>query len=93
MTYLVDKGLIKYEDKIATYWPEFSQGNKENVTLSELLGHRAGVTYLDRAPTFTELADLDQLAILLAAQPHNFNGKSVQGYHAVIISFICMFAK
>ena len=83
VTYLVDKGLIHFDDKISKYWPEFAQGNKENVTLSYLLGHRAGVTYLDRPPTFKELADLDQLALLLAAQPHNFNGTAVQGYHAI----------
>lgn len=53
------------------------------------MGHRAGVTYLDRPPTFKELADLDSLAKLLAEQPHNFNGTDVQGYHAVsLIIFI-----
>ena len=41
------------------------------------------MTYLDRPPTFQELADLDRLAVLLAKQPHNFNGTDVQGYHAV----------
>ncbi|KAL2918266.1 hypothetical protein HK105_202193 [Polyrhizophydium stewartii] len=83
VTYLVDKGLLDFDERIAKYWPEFGQGNKENVTLRCLLGHRAGVTYLNRQPTLTELADLDQLAAMLAAQPHNFNGTAVQGYHAV----------
>ncbi|KAJ3087810.1 hypothetical protein HK102_010234 [Quaeritorhiza haematococci] len=82
-TYLVDKGLLSFEDKISDFWPEFAQGNKENVTVRCLLGHRAGVTYLNRQPSLTEIADLDQLAALLAAQPHNFNGSEVQGYHAV----------
>ncbi|KAH6567839.1 hypothetical protein BASA62_005800 [Batrachochytrium salamandrivorans] len=83
VTYLVDKGLLDFTERISTYWPEFGQGNKENVTVQCLLGHRAGVTYLSRQPTLHEISDLDLLAKLLAEQPHNFNGTSVQGYHAV----------
>ncbi|KAI8928654.1 beta-lactamase/transpeptidase-like protein [Entophlyctis helioformis] len=83
MTYLVDKGILKFSDRIAKYWPEFGQGNKDHVTIENLLSHRAGVTYLSRPPSLTEIANLDLLSSLLAAQPHNFNGSSVQGYHAV----------
>ncbi|KAJ3417102.1 hypothetical protein HDV05_006961 [Chytridiales sp. JEL 0842] len=80
---LVDQGYLTYDTLIADVWPEFAQGGKENVTLTDLLGHRAGVTYLKRGPTLSELADLDKLAKLLAAQPHNFGGKKVQGYAGV----------
>ncbi|KAI9205776.1 beta-lactamase/transpeptidase-like protein [Polychytrium aggregatum] len=83
MTYLVDQGWIDFDDRISKYWPEFAQGNKENVTLRALLGHRGGVAYLDRQPTLKELSDLDRMATLLASQPHNFDGSEVQGYHAV----------
>ncbi|EGF82083.1 hypothetical protein BATDEDRAFT_18969 [Batrachochytrium dendrobatidis JAM81] len=83
ITYLIDQGLLDFNERITTYWPEFGQGNKENVTVQCLLGHRAGVTYLSRQPTLDEIANLDQLAKLLAAQPHNFNGTLIQGYHAV----------
>ncbi|KAI8851648.1 beta-lactamase/transpeptidase-like protein [Chytridium lagenaria] len=81
--YLVDKKLLSYEDKISTLWPEFAQGNKENVSVKDLLGHRAGVTYLTRGPTLEEIGDLDRLARMLAAQPHNFEGKSIQGYAGI----------
>ncbi|KAI8807884.1 beta-lactamase/transpeptidase-like protein [Cladochytrium replicatum] len=83
LTYLVDRNLLSFESKIADYWPEFAQGNKENVTLACLLSHRAGVTFLRRQPTLSEISDLDRLAKLLASQEHNFNGTAVQGYHAV----------
>ena len=80
---MVDKGLLDFDERISTYWPEFAQGNKSHVTLRCLLGHRAGVTFLNQPPTFKQIADLDQLAHILASQPHNFNGNVVQGYHAV----------
>lgn len=51
LTHLVDKGLLDWDVKVSEIWPEFGQGNKENVTLRCLLTHRAGVTYLDKNPT------------------------------------------
>ena len=42
---LVSEGLIDYHEKISTYWPEFGQGGKEEVKVSDLLGHRAGVAW------------------------------------------------
>lgn len=33
----VEKGVLDYDEKVSTYWPEFAQGNKENVTLSDLV--------------------------------------------------------
>ncbi|KAI8911026.1 beta-lactamase/transpeptidase-like protein, partial [Gorgonomyces haynaldii] len=81
--YLVEQGLLNYSDKIAKHWPEFAQGNKQDVTVACLLGHRAGVTYLDKAPSLQDIADLDRMAVLLAGQRHNFNGTQMQGYHAI----------
>lgn len=40
---LVDKGVLSYDEKIATYWPEFAQGNKENVTLGNLVGVKKAI--------------------------------------------------
>ncbi|KAJ3100904.1 hypothetical protein HDU97_001844 [Phlyctochytrium planicorne] len=67
----------------AKYWPEFAQGNKQDVTLKDLLGHRAGVTYLNKGPTLDDIGDLDRLAKILEAQPHNFDGRGVQGYAGI----------
>ena len=83
IAFMVDRGLLDYNERIGHYWLEFNQKQKENVTLSCLLGHRAGLTYLDIAPSFSDVGNLDQLAILLARQSHNFNGTIVQGYHAI----------
>lgn len=34
---LVEQGLLDYNERISNYWPEFAQGNKENVTLGDLV--------------------------------------------------------
>lgn len=85
IAYLVSKGLLSYDEKVSTYWPEFAAGNKQNVLLRDLMGHRGGVAYLDedRVPTAEEILDLDTLANKIAGQEHNFGGEPKQSYHAV----------
>ncbi|CAG8689678.1 24812_t:CDS:2 [Dentiscutata erythropus] len=85
---LVEKGILDYSEKIATYWPEFAQGNKENVTLNELMTHTAGVGWIDtKQLKISDLKDLDHLEEILARQPHNFNGKPTRSYHALTRGF------
>ncbi|KAI9254470.1 beta-lactamase/transpeptidase-like protein [Phascolomyces articulosus] len=71
----VEKGVLSYDEKISTYWPEFSQGNKENVTLGDLMQHAAGVGYLENGITTAELEDPERRSHILAEQPHNFGGR------------------
>src|SRR5580692_6659169 len=40
---LVGRGLIRYEDKVASVWPEFAANGKENVTIAQLMSHQAGL--------------------------------------------------
>jgi len=45
MAIAVDKGWIKYEDKICKHWPEFGQNGKEEITIEDLLKHEAGLNW------------------------------------------------
>ncbi len=40
---LVDRGLVGYDEPVATYWPEFAAAGKEHVTVRDLLTHRAAM--------------------------------------------------
>ena len=40
---LTERGLIDYDEPVATYWPEFGAGGKGRVTVRDLLTHRAGL--------------------------------------------------
>ncbi len=59
---LVDRGVLDYDEPIATYWPEFAQHGKETITLRDVLCHRAGLPLIDDPLTRDDLADLDRLA-------------------------------
>ncbi|CEJ02912.1 hypothetical protein RMCBS344292_16904 [Rhizopus microsporus] len=80
---LVEQGLLSYEERIATYWPEFAQGDKENVTLMDLMHHKAGVAALDVPLSYDDVTNSTRFSNILATQPHNFGGKTVRTYHAV----------
>ncbi|CAB9501087.1 beta-lactamase [Seminavis robusta] len=49
MAWLVDQGHLDYQAKIVEYWPEFTGGGKEHVTVEQLLKHNAGLAI---APPF-----------------------------------------
>ena len=39
---LVDNGLMELDDPIVKFWPEFGQQGKEEITMSDILGHTSG---------------------------------------------------
>ena len=52
---LVDKGLLKYDEKVTTYWPEFEQNGKENMKIEDIMRHDAG---LAKFPTKFSISDV-----------------------------------
>ncbi len=72
---LVDKGLIKsIDDPVHTFYPEWKQGNKKNITIRHLLNHTSGLQNVPNAGVEIEVApDVVQLA--LAAELDDMPGK------------------
>ena len=62
------RGLLDYEERVCTYWPEFAQAGKERITVRQLLAHQAGLAALDGTVDRAVVADPDRLAQVLAAQ-------------------------
>ena len=42
---LADRGLLKYEDKVADHWPAFAQHGKGDITVEDVLRHEAGLQF------------------------------------------------
>jgi CubicO group peptidase (beta-lactamase class C family) len=81
------RGLLDYEERVSTYWPEFAQQGKEKVTVHQLLSHQAGLCALDATVDRSVVADLDQLAVVLAQQKPAWEPGTKQGYHAISLGF------
>jgi CubicO group peptidase (beta-lactamase class C family) len=81
------RGWLDYEERVATYWPEFAQHGKDGITVRQLLAHQAGLFAFDEPVDPDLLADLDRLAIVLARQRPAWPPGTHQAYHALTLGF------
>jgi CubicO group peptidase (beta-lactamase class C family) len=79
------RGWLDYDAPVARYWPEFAQAGKEQVTVRQLLGHEAGLVWLDESLPFERLSDLDAVAHVLARQKPVWPPGTRRGYHAMTV--------
>ncbi|MFC8512056.1 serine hydrolase domain-containing protein [Streptomyces sp. NPDC057257] len=82
---LVQDGTLELDRKVTYYWPEFGAEGKGQLTLRELISHRAGVVGLDAGFTADELADDRAIAERLADQKPFWRPGTAYGYHAFVI--------
>ncbi|MCH2621242.1 MAG: beta-lactamase family protein [Acidimicrobiales bacterium] len=78
---LYDRGLIDLESPVYKYWDIFAQNGKENVLISHLLSHSAGLPGFDSPITEDQLFDWDYTCNRLASQATWWEPGSVSGYH------------
>lgn len=80
---LADRGELDLYAPIATYWPEFAAGGKEEVATRHVMGHTAGLSGWDEPLEMADLLDHDKLVGLHAAQAPWWEPGSASGYHAI----------
>jgi CubicO group peptidase (beta-lactamase class C family) len=83
---LVDRGLLSYDEPVATYWPEFGANGKADLTVREVLRHRAGLSHL-KGVTKAEVMDHLQMEARLAAAPVD-HLKGLPAYHALTYGWL-----
>jgi CubicO group peptidase (beta-lactamase class C family) len=76
---------IKIERRVSDFWPEFGQNGKENVTLTQLLSHSAGLCALDER---VEVTHYDAVIHALEKQTPLWSPGSAHGYHARTFGFL-----
>lgn len=81
------RGLLDYDERVATYWPEFAQAGKERVTVRQLLAHQAGLFGFDEHVDRDVIADPDRLAAIMARQRPAWEPGERQAYHAISLGF------
>ena len=84
----VERGLLEYSEKVATYWPEFADKGKSEVTVAQLLSHRAGLYTVDGDITLEEALDWDTVTGRLAVTAPRFPVDSTHGYHAITFGWL-----
>jgi CubicO group peptidase (beta-lactamase class C family) len=81
------RGWLDYDERVATYWPEFGQKGKERITVRQLLAHQAALFAFDEPVDRDLVADLDRLAEVLARQAPAWEPGTRQAYHALTLGF------
>lgn len=88
---LVSEGLLDYDKSIASFWPEFAQNNKQDITLRDVLTHRAGLfdirsitdSALDMQDWSLMLSRVEQMSVVA---PHNTEAESA--YSALVSGWV-----
>lgn len=86
---LDERGLLRMDDPVAEYIPEFARHGKEAITLRHILAHRAGVP--NPPPDSMDpdlLARPDEIVAMLCEQRPLWRPGTRLGYHAVTTGFL-----
>ena len=84
---LADRGLIDYDTPVSEYWPEFGENGKADITVREVMQHRAGLSQLNGC-TKAQLLDHRVMEERVAAAPVNKLLFGHQAYHALTYGWL-----
>lgn len=85
---LVDRGQLRYEDRVAQHWPEFAQNGKEGITVAQVLSHQAGLPGFVEPTTLEDLCDWDVCTARLARQRPAWMPGTASSYHAMTYGWL-----
>jgi CubicO group peptidase (beta-lactamase class C family) len=76
---------IEIDRRVAEFWPEFAQADKEKITLAQLLSHQAGLCALDAR---VDVLDYGAVIKALEVQTPLWPPGTAHGYHARTFGFL-----
>ncbi len=84
----VERGLLSYDEKVSTYWPEFAAQGKGDATVAQLLSHQCGLYTVDGDISLSEALDWSTVTARLAATAPRWPIGSAHGYHALTYGWL-----
>ena len=84
----VYRGLIDYDEKVATYWPEFAAHGKGGATVAQLLSHQCGLIAPDAPVTLADALDWKTITTMLADTAPDWPIGTGHGYHALTFGWL-----
>ena len=87
LAHLHEQGLLDYEEKVSTYWPEFGNNGKENITVGMLLSHQAGIcgSYTDNV---NDYYNQSIMAKELSEMSPLWDPGTASGYHSITYGWL-----
>ena len=84
----VQRGLLDYDEKVATYWPEFAAHGKGEATVAQLLSHQCGLIAPDVPVTLADALDWKTMTAMVADTKPDWPIGTGHGYHAVTFGWL-----
>lgn len=84
---LHSEGKIDFDQKVATYWPEFARNGKEDITVSQLLSHQSGLCLWDGKLSVAQLSQRDMVLEKLETATTLWTPGNYSGYSAGLVGF------
>lgn len=78
---LIEEGRVDLEAPVATYWPEFAQAGKADLSVRQLLTHQAGMIAIRKNLPPGSFLDWDVMTSALAEQEPWWKPGTGHGYH------------
>ncbi len=78
---VIERGLLDPDATVATYWPEFANNGKEEITVRQALSHQAGLPLVEGEFTLDEALSWEPIVEQLARQAPLWPPGSQHGYH------------
>ena len=85
LLHVLQEHQIDIHRRVAEFWPEFAQADKEKIALAQLLSHQAGLCALDRR---VDVLDYGAVIHALEAQQPLWSPGTAHGYHARTFGFL-----
>ncbi|MEM7124625.1 MAG: serine hydrolase domain-containing protein, partial [Pseudomonadota bacterium] len=85
---LVDRGKLDYDAPVATWWPEFAAGDKQSITLGQIMSHQAGLNTVREDLALDDLYHGDRFVRCLEAMEPIYPPGSMCVYHALSYGYL-----
>ena len=87
---LAERGLLDFDAPVAAYWPAFAANGKAEITVGDVLAHRAGLSSFDPDSWIAigDLGDWEACVGALAAMRPLWAPRSAFSYHAITYGFL-----
>lgn len=77
---LVAEGKLSLDEPVASYWPEFAQAGKGDISIRQLLCHRAGLSAFRQHIANEQIFDWNAMANAVTAEVPWWTPDTAQGY-------------
>jgi len=78
---LVERGELDLDAPVARYWPEFAANDKAEISVRQVLSHRAGLAMIEADLSLEQVLAWDPVVEAIAAQAPNWKPGTAHGYH------------